>query len=66
MIFSIKLLFFKEGGSEENPLFQKNVVSSEGLSPKVWEGECLPSGWALGIFFLEKSSSNGSPIPRYS
>jgi hypothetical protein len=31
------LLFFKEGGSEENPLFQKSVVSSEGLSHKVWD-----------------------------
>ena len=45
------LLFFKEGGSEENSLFQKSVVSSEGLSHKVWEGGCLPAGWARGNFF---------------
>jgi hypothetical protein len=44
LILSQKLLFFKEGGSEENPLFQKSVVSSEGLFHKVWEGGCLPAG----------------------
>jgi hypothetical protein len=49
LILSPKLLFFKEGGSEENPLFQKSVVSSEGLSPYRLRGGFVITAVITGI-----------------
>jgi hypothetical protein len=45
LILSQKLLFFKEGGLEENPFCQKSVVSSEGLSHMFGTADaCLHDG----------------------
>jgi hypothetical protein len=59
LILSQKLLFFKEGGSEENPLFQKSVVSSEGLSHKVWDGGLEET---FSKSFLRESGHSGMII----